>query len=132
TRPAAIKTIRTHLDAMRLLQAWVTDTGRDPRLSSWGQADFGAYFGFLEYSRSPSTVRSSSDLLRTLTTMRPLAPALVPSVAIEPLAKRSGAGEIRFPPIEPDSFWPLVRATWAYIDVFGPDAIAAQIEINTL
>lgn len=132
TRPAAIKTIRTHLDAIRLLQAWATDTGRAPRLSSWDQADFAAYFGFLESSRSPSTVRSSSDLLRILTTMRPLAPDLVPSVEIESLAKRSGAGEIRTRPIEPDSFWPLVRATWAYIDVFGPDAIAAQKEIDAL
>src|SRR5699024_501387 len=74
TRPAAIKTIRTHLDAIRLLQAWATDTGRAPRLSSWDQADFAAYLGFLESSRRPSTVRSSPARLRILTTMPPPAP----------------------------------------------------------
>ena len=129
-RPYKLKTLRHVLTELKYLAEWAHAIGRTADLASWTQDDCDAYVLFRK-TRSSSAHRSADDLLRHLNDFR----GLMPNAG---LLYRGGrhrpgrsSGEIKTLVIPPDTFWPLVRACWAYINVFSTDIIAARDELAT-
>jgi len=129
-RPYKLKSIRHVLTELRYLAEWAARAGLTADLSAWTHADGDAYLAERK-ARSFSAGRSANDLLRHLGDFRGLLPNGGLSIQVGPWAARSG-GEVKTPVIPPETFWPLVRACWTYIDTFAPDITAARDEIALL
>ena len=129
-RPYKMKTLRHVLTELKYLAEWAHTTGRSAKLASWTQADCDAYV-LSRKTRSASAHRSADDLLRHLDDFRGLMPdGGLLYRAGQRLPARS-SGEVKTLVIPPNTFWPLVRACWAYISIFSADIIAARDELAT-
>jgi hypothetical protein len=129
-RPYKLKTIRHVLAELRYLAEWADAPGRTADLSAWTDLDGAAYLRSRR-ARSASAGRSANDLLRHLVDFRGLLPDGGLEIDVGPWATHGG-GEVKTPIIPPETFWPLVRACWTYIDTFAADIIAARNELALL
>jgi hypothetical protein len=129
-RPYKMKTLQHVLTELKYLAQWANTTRRSAKLASWTQGDCDAYV-LSRKTRSASAHRSADDLLRHLSDFRGLMPhGGLLYRAGRRLPGRS-SGEVKTLVIPPDTFWPLVRACWAYISIFSADIIAARDELST-
>jgi hypothetical protein len=130
-RPYKTKSIQHALAEIRYLAKWAELHGYTPDLSRWSDDDCDAYLATVRVTRAVTAEHAAKDLLRHLVGFG----ALMQNGGLRVVVGRSktgSSGEIKTPVIPPDAFWPLVRACWAYIDVFAPDVLAAADEIDNL
>lgn len=130
-RPYKTKSIQHALAELRCLAKWANGCGHTADLSRWTDDDCGAYLASVRGNRAVTAEKSAQDLLRHLVGFGALMHNGGLRVSVGP-SKTGSSGEIKTPVIPPDAFWPLIRACWAYIDVFGPDVLAARDDIDTL
>ncbi|KMV14518.1 hypothetical protein ACT17_29940 [Mycolicibacterium conceptionense] len=130
-RPYKTKSIQHALTELRHLAKWANDFGHTADLSRWTDDDCVAYLASVRTTRAATAEHSANDLLRHLVGFGALMYNGGLRVTVRS-SKTGSTGEIKTPVIPPDAFWPLIRACWAYIDLFAPDVLAARDEIETL
>jgi integrase len=130
-RPYKTKSIQHALAETRYLAKWAETHDYTADLSQWTDDDSAAYLASVRATRAVTAEHSANDLLRHLVAFGPLMQNGGLRVRVG-RSKTGSSGEIRTPVIPPDAFWPLIRACWTYIDVFGPDVLAARDDIDAL
>ncbi|WP_461480009.1 hypothetical protein [Mycobacterium sp. HUMS_1102779] len=130
-RPYKTKSIQHALAEIRYLATWAETRGYTGDLSRWTDDHSEAYLASVRATRAATAEHSANDLLRHLVAFGPLMHNGGLRVPVG-RSKTGSSGEIKTPVIPPDTFWPLIRACWTYIDVFAPDVLAARDEIDTL
>ena len=105
-------------------------------LGLWEAADWQAFIDSRSRQSDPSTVRNVVCAVRALITFSPVltgVPTLVdpwPGKSNAQVAESVWTDELSTPAIPPEVWWPLLRASWAYIDRFPrtswPTAISAS------
>lgn len=117
---------------LRLLAEWSQKVGLTSDLSLWTAEDCGSYLLEVETVRTVSSRRLAQNVLRRLYKCRGIMGGRGLSIEMEPPGGNAAGSEVKTRPISPESFWPLVRACWTYIDVYAPDIIQAREEIQKL
>lgn len=130
-RPYKTKSIQHALAEIRYLAKWAGLRDYTTDLSRWTDDDCDAYLATVRATRAVTAEKSAQDLLRHLVGFGALMQNGGLRVGVG-RSKTGSSGEIKTPVISPDTFWPLVRACWTYIDVFAPDVLAARDEIEAL
>ena len=131
-RPSKLKTIRVFIFELERLAKWAEMEGYTSDLSQWTDDDCNRYLDTVRATRAASAEHAARDLFRNLTYFA----ALTVNSGLKTKIGLSNSGRtssgIKTPVIPPDTFWPLVRACWNYLDVFSDDIIAARDEIELL
>lgn len=131
-QPYKMKSINHALSELRYLARWATEADHATDLSQWSDEVLNNYLENVQATRAVSASRSATDLLRHLVGFGALMEGGGLRLQIGSSEGTGTAGAIKTPVIPPDTFWPLVRACWAYVDVFAPDIIAARDELESL
>jgi hypothetical protein len=131
-RPHKIKTIQIIMFELRCLAKWASAQGLASDLATWPGSDCERYLDHVQSTRAVSALHSAKDLFRHLTDFG----ALFPNGGLQTLIGTSNSGRtstgVTTSVIPPDTFWPLVRACWTYLDVFAPNIITARDELAEL
>lgn len=98
-------------------------------ISLWTKRDVEDLVGKIRDLYSDSSVMDFVSALEILKELSPILPQ--PLIAEVPKIVVKEDSTIRTKPLHPDSFWALVRACWAYIDVYSTDIFAAREEFQT-
>ena len=131
-RPSKLKTIRAFIFELERLAKWAETVGYTSDLSEWTDDDCNRYLDTVRATRATSAQHAARDMFRNLTYFGALTvnDGLQSTVGYSNSGRTSGS--IKTPVIPPNTFWPLVRACWTYLDVFSEDIIAARDEIGLL
>lgn len=131
-RPYKIKTIQIVMFELRCLAKWASARGLLSDLATWTDNDCERYLDHVRSTRKVSAEHSARDLLRRLTDFNAMFPGGGLQTAIGTSNSGRSSRALTTPVIPPDTFWPLVRACWTYLDVFAPNVLAARDEIAEL
>lgn len=123
-----LKTLNNHFTAFRRFTNWV-ETNHKPRdLMAWKQGDLDEYYAWLSQNFAPSQRFTAERMFQALERVSPALPSFFLFDVPESTARRSS--EIKTKPINPEDFWALIHACWAYIDVYSQDIFAAREELR--
>lgn len=120
-----LKSLKHYFYALRHFTDWAEQQGKSADLRTWSRSDVEEHLAWMSDRYSASAVQGTEQLLLHLDSLGPALPSYflfeTPASTIRP-----AKGEVKTKPIEPSSFWPLIRACWTYIDVFALDILRAK------
>ncbi|MFF2819669.1 integrase [Kitasatospora cineracea] len=125
-------TLTGMVSELRVMAAWAKETGRGEDIARWTGEDMRAFIQHLALERSKATVRNYVIAIRTLHELGPvltgggLAADPWPGRTARSVADDRPREELSTKNIAPRIWFPLVKAAWTYIDVFGPDILRAR------
>ncbi|MGV9864448.1 hypothetical protein [Rhodococcus koreensis] len=131
-RPAQGRALRAIVQRLGILASWATERGLPSDLRRWQEDDSRAFIAHKREELSPSSLHT---FISTIKLLHRLGPLLTggglptdpwPGVTSRKVAKLGTTDHLTTPNIPPDTWFPLVRAAWQYIDVFGTDILAAR------
>lgn len=134
-KPLHPATINARLLGVLRFSRWLE---REHPLLSIGdvtQAHLDSFLDPIRANRGASTVKVMITSLRELFDLRLVLTGDVLSfrpwgdVDATKLSGQRAHGELATAPIPPHAWWPILRASWRYIDVFAPDILAAEKEL---
>ena len=127
--PSAVSTIRSVVEALRNLADWAHEEGLNEQPATWTERELDRFIA----SRKGSSPAKYYKAIRRLHKYR--AVLTCGGLDIEPWAgqsvealsgNRSSRKKVNTPAIPPAVWWPLLRASWKYIDVFAGDILKAR------
>lgn len=127
--PAAVSTIRSVVEALRILAAWAHEEGLSEHPSTWTERDLDAFIASRKGSSSAKYYKAIRCLYkyRAVLTYGGLSAEPWQGISVEALSgNRSSGKKVKTPAIPPAVWWPLLRASWKYIDVFASDILKAR------
>jgi hypothetical protein len=132
-QPAAPGTVNLRMHLLRGLAAWAVDRGLLDELRRW---DPRALHDYIEHLRGHGLAEASLvhriSLVRSLYRLDPaladggLSADPWPDSSSASALKLVAAEDLSTPAINPEIWFPLVGAAWAYIDTLGPDILRAH------
>ncbi|MCX4523283.1 hypothetical protein OG402_38255 [Streptomyces anulatus] len=129
--PRAVSTVIARSRSLRHLARFGTDHGLG-LFTFWSDDDFKAYLSWrhdrLEKDSSTEHVTVIKDLHRFAPVLSHsgLARDPWPGMSAQKVMELSVSDELSTPAIPPETWFPLVRAAWIYINVFSPDILRAM------
>jgi hypothetical protein len=131
-QPREPRTVTLRAGTLRTLAAWA-ETQRLPEdLSRWDIEDFHRY---IDAQRQRLAIGSVNEHVVVIKALHEFGPVLAcGGLPADPWPGRPAnhvlgirdSEELSTPAIPPESWFPLVRAAWTYIDTFGPDILRAR------
>ncbi|WP_433317927.1 hypothetical protein [Micromonospora chersina] len=129
--PLAVMTVAQRVGHLRPLAAFGAARGLPSNLQAWSSEDFKAYIAHRQTITEPGSVTNHVHLIKALHQLRaaltcgglPYDPW--PGMSTNYVANQPIVPELRTPVIPPETWFPLVRNCWTYIDVFAPDILRA-------
>ncbi|WP_410598073.1 integrase [Amycolatopsis sp. lyj-23] len=130
-QPREPRTTALRAGTMRTLAGWAETEGLPADLSRWDVEDFHRY---IDAQRQRLTLSSVNEHVVVIKALHEFGPALAcGGLPADPWPGRPAShvlgirdtGELTTPVIPPETWFPLVRSAWTYIDVFGPDILRA-------
>ncbi|APE37172.1 hypothetical protein BOX37_28220 [Nocardia mangyaensis] len=130
--PREPRTVTLRAGTLRALAAWATDQGLPDDLHRWDREDFHRYIGHQADRLKRGSVIEHVVVIKTLHQFR--AVLTCGGLAADPWPGQSAShvlglrdtGELATPVIRPQTWFPLIKAAWTYIEVFGPDILRAR------
>lgn len=138
-QPLSVKTISATLYGLAQFANWHEQVHPDRNLGDLTDSDLDAFLVALAEQQATTNARICAiEAIRQLHQLHPVFTG--GGITIEPWPGRTTASltgrrpspELSTPVIEPEVWWPLLRACWQYIDVFSYDILAARDEWNAL
>lgn len=138
-QPLSVKTISATLYGLAQFANWHEQVHPDRNLGDLTDSDLDAFLVALAEQQATTNARICAiEAIRQLHQLHPVFTG--GGITIEPWPGRTTASltgrrpspELSTPVIEPEVWWPLLRACWQYIDVFSHDILAARDEWNAL
>ncbi len=129
--PRGVKTVAGEIGYLRDLGDWAIRNGLPADLSLWIPDYIHRYMDELADRLKTNSLRPPMTLIRSLFIYGPaLTGGGLPEDPwggrpINALLELPGRQDLTTEPIPPEAWFPLIRAAWAYIDVFGPDILRA-------
>ncbi|QMU69145.1 hypothetical protein [Streptacidiphilus sp. P02-A3a] len=115
---------------LALLARWARREGLPADLSRWRQEDWQAFIDARALTAQPSSVRIYVDMVMYLVDLAPVLSAVTghledpwPGLTSSQVADFTKAQGLTTPAIDPATWWPLLRAAWAYVDRIGPQTL---------
>ncbi|GAQ63430.1 hypothetical protein [Streptomyces scabiei] len=134
--PRSLVRIASHL---RTTARWARETGRPLRPDAWMVEDLQQRVNDLASGgTSPHTICSHVVTLKSLAAAEPLlslpwpAGDPWPGQSARQVAQVSAEKKLSTPAVPPETWFPLVRAAWAYIHQFAPDVLRADRRLREL
>ncbi|MGB8942155.1 MAG: integrase [Streptomyces sp.] len=134
--PRSMIHIASHL---RMAERWARETGRLLHPDAWTVEDLRQRVNDLALGEpSPHTVRSHVVTLKNLAGAEPLLSLPWPhgdpwpGQSARQVAQVSAERKLSTPAVPPETWFPLVRAAWAYIHQFAPDILRADRRLREL
>ncbi|GAP61240.1 protein involved in DNA integration [Arthrobacter sp. Hiyo1] len=127
--PAAVSTVRSVVEALRTLAAWVHEEGLNEHPSTWTERDLDRFIASCHGSNPAKYYKAIRCLYkyRAVLSYGGLDTEPWPGASVEALSgNRSSSRKVKTPALPPAVWWPLLRACWRYIDVFAPDILKAR------
>ncbi|MFJ6372630.1 hypothetical protein ACIQK5_31140 [Streptomyces virginiae] len=129
--PRKVPTLRSRGQVLRALAAFGAGRGLPDDFSLWAPEDFHDYVTQRRQDTEDTAVRPHIVVIKVL---HRLAPVLSGGLPADPWPGKTSASvlglardaALRTPVIKPETWFPLIRAAWTYIDVFGPDILRAR------
>ncbi|GAB2835893.1 hypothetical protein GCM10027073_74330 [Streptomyces chlorus] len=131
--PTAVSTVRIHCQKLQVIIRWAHKEGRDADLGQWDQTDWEALLNDRTELGEPDTVAAYINAVRALRRVVKVVTGVTPfgdpwgdrpasHVAWEAVQNAAAAQDgLSTPAIPPETWWPLLRAAWAYVHTFAPD-----------
>ncbi|WP_405797300.1 integrase [Streptomyces longwoodensis] len=136
TSPRSLAHVASHL---RTLARWARKTGLAAHPDGWTVEDLRRRItGMATGGIAPATTRAHVGSLKNLAAARPA--LSLPWPAGDPwpgqsagdVAKTTSTEAISTPTVRPATWFPLIRAAWAYIHDFAPDILRADRRLHEL
>lgn len=132
--PVSVKTINSRLFGLKHFATWHRENCDGLPLRNLQQAHLDQFLVRMKSLSATSATVSAVDAVRSLHDLD--AVLTRGGVAFQPwgaqttkaLSGRASSDELSTPVIPPAVWWPLLRASWQYIDVFSHDILAAAAE----
>lgn len=127
--PAAVSTIRSVIEVLRILAAWAHEEGLSEDPSTWTERDLDRFIASRKGSHSAKYYKAIRCLhkYRAVLTYGGLDSEPWLGASVEALSgNRSSSKKIKTAAIPPAVWWPLLRASWRYIHVFAGDILKAR------
>ncbi|MGW4241179.1 hypothetical protein [Nocardia sp. NPDC004722] len=130
--PCEPRTVALRAGNLRALAAWATAQGLPDDLRRWDREDFHRYIRHQVDRLKLGSVNEHIVVIKALHQFRDvltcsgLAADPWPGQPASHVLGRRDTGELATPAIRPQMWFPLVKAAWTYIDVFGPDILRAR------
>ncbi|MFD4611357.1 hypothetical protein ACFWOT_25375 [Streptomyces sp. NPDC058440] len=118
-------------DCRRLgvLARWAGQTGLPGDLTVWDSQDWQAFIDDRASKNKQNTVINYVGTVRRLVALAPVLTAAGdladpwPGLLPRQIAEASGGAGLSTQPIPPGTWWPLLRAAWAWVDRIGPQIL---------
>lgn len=130
--PREPRTVALRARMLHALATWAAAQGLPDDVSAWAREDFHRYIR----SRAEKLATGSvNEYIVVVKTLHQLGPVLTgggltadpwPGQPASHVLGRPDSGELSTPVIPPETWFPLIRAAWTYIDTFGPDILRAR------
>ncbi len=133
--PNAVSTVKKSINVYRGLSSYALENGLPADLGRWTQRDLDRYRKQLTGPRDIAAQIQSLRYLfkyRSVLTGGGLRFEPWEGLSADEVAKSAKRKKVSTKPIAPEVWWPLLRAAWAYIDVFSHDLIRARDEWEAL
>ncbi|MFD4540772.1 integrase [Streptomyces bauhiniae] len=134
--PRSLIHIASHL---RTAARWARETGISPHPDAWTVEDLRQRVKDMALGESsPHTTRSHVVTLKDLAAAEPLLSLPWPhgdpwpGQSARQVAQISAEPKLSTPTVPPETWFPLVRAAWAYIHQFAPDVLRADRRLREL
>ena len=132
--PVSVKTISSRLFGLKHFASWHRENCGGLPLGDLQQAHLDQFLVQMKSLNVSSATTSAVDAVRSLHDLDAVLTG--GGIAFRPwgaqttmaLSGRSTSEELSTPVIPPAVWWPLLRASWQYIDVFSHDILAAAAE----
>lgn len=127
--PAAVSTVRGLIGSLTRISSWAVDTGLSENPRHWTRSDVRKFMALPETLNKQKYHKAFKFLYKFsgLLTHGGLKFDPWPGNSIEKLTGSPSRGKsIKTRPIAPEVWWPLLRASWKYIDTFAPDILEAR------
>lgn len=130
--PAQGRSLRAIVQRLGVLASWASERGLNSDLGRWHEDDSREFIAHKREALSPSSLHTFISTIKLLHRLGPLLTSgglpsdPWPGVTSRKAANLAKTNHLTTPNIPPDTWFPLVRAAWQYIDVFGPDILAAR------
>ncbi|GAA2726425.1 MULTISPECIES: integrase [Streptomyces] len=124
---------------LRTLSRWAGETGRPPYPDAWTIEDLRQRIAALASGGAAAeTVRNHVGTLKNLALVEPVlslpwpAGDPWPGQSSRAVADVRGRRKLSTPTVPPTTWFPLIRAAWAYIHQFAPDVLGAARRLREL
>ncbi|MFD5747504.1 integrase [Streptomyces sp. NPDC127033] len=138
-RATSPRTLNQIASRLRLTARWAGDRGLALQPGTWTVEDLRQRITDLSLEgTSPATIRSHVSTLKDLAAAEPALSLPWPSGDPWPgqssrrVAELSSSRTIATPTVPPKTWFPLIRAAWAYIHDFAPDILRADRKLRAL
>ncbi|WP_254711126.1 hypothetical protein [Streptomyces lunaelactis] len=130
--PRTVGTVRLRVGYLRSLTTFGTTHELPADITEWSDADFKAY---IDYRCEVTEVSSADDHVVLIKALHQFRDALAcgglrrdpwPGLAAAHVLERPETDQLKTQAISPEVWFPLLRAAWTYISVFGPDILRAR------
>jgi len=136
--PLSAMTVAQRVSQLRPLAAFAAEHQLPDEVSRWGDEDFKVYVAGRQRSCEPGTVCNVVHVIKALHRLRAvltgggLARDPWPGVSPNAVANQPIVAPLRTPAIPPQTWFPLIRNCWTYIDVFAEDILRAGAHLDAL
>ncbi|MGW2696959.1 hypothetical protein [Streptomyces sp. NPDC001296] len=135
--PYEVNTVRARLGHLRALSEFGAKQHLPDDITQWAEEDFHRY---VDHHHTPGTFTLSGHItvIRALHRFRGVLACggrdkePWPGQSPHEILDVPRDAELKTPVVKPETWFPLVRAAWTYIDVFGPDILKALDRWQTL
>jgi len=133
-QPSTIGTARAHVWQLRTLFTWADAMRLPDNPADWHPGQLRDYLAHRDDRGRQLT--SSRETITVIKAIHELAPALTcgglpadpwPGQSSSAVLSLPAVAPLTTPTIDPQVWFPLVRAAWTYIDDFGPDILRARV-----
>ncbi|MFD9685142.1 hypothetical protein ACFXPX_04630 [Kitasatospora sp. NPDC059146] len=117
-----------------VLARWADDNGLPATLATWSPEDWQAFIDDRASENKPKTVMTYVDTVRHLVHLAPVLTAAGPLADPWPglsgrqIAEASSSRTLSTKAIPPATWWPLLKAAWAWVDRIGPQILDRREE----
>ncbi|MFE5091587.1 hypothetical protein ACFRCI_14545 [Streptomyces sp. NPDC056638] len=124
-----VGTVRMRVGNLRALTEFGAEHQLPPDITEWSDADFKAY---IAYRCEVTEIGSVNEHIVVIKSLHQFRRALAcgglrkdpwPGLAARQVLDHPDTDTLKTPAIAPETWFPLVRAAWTYISVFGPDIL---------
>ncbi|WP_430378152.1 hypothetical protein [Streptomyces sp. B1-3] len=132
--PRAVNTVRGRLDMLRSLAKFGTERGLDG-FAEWCDDDFKDYLARrADKAKKDGRKNGSTEHITVIRSLHRFRDALAaggpgsdpwPGVSARTVIDLPPTDEVKTAAISPDTWFPLIRAAWTYIDTFSTDILSA-------
>ncbi|SOR84460.1 MULTISPECIES: hypothetical protein [Streptomyces] len=135
--PRKVPTQRARGQVLRALAAFGAAEHLPDDFAQWAVEDFHRYIAERRRTTDDTAVRAHITVIKLL---HQFAPVLTTGLPADPWPGQTGAkvlglvreSKLRTAVVEPRTWFPLIRAAWTYVDVFGPDILRARAHWKNL